>query len=61
MWRYLHYRLRSTPRAANRALSVLSKMFSLAAAWGLVADGTNPCKGRAQVQGEEARALPQSR
>ncbi len=41
----LHYRLRSTPRAANRALSVLSKMFSLACAWGLVADGTNPCKG----------------
>ena len=41
----LHYRLRSTPRAANRALSVLSKMFSLAAAWGLVPDGTNPCKG----------------
>ena len=41
----LHYRLRETPRAANRALAVLSKMFSLAAAWGLVADGTNPCKG----------------
>ena len=41
----LHYRLRETPRAANRALSVLSKMFSLAAAWGLVADGTNPCRG----------------
>ena len=41
----LHYRLRSTPRAANRALSVLSKMFTLACAWGLVADGTNPCRG----------------
>ena len=41
----LHYRLRETPRAANRALSVLSKMFSLACAWGLAADGTNPCKG----------------
>ena len=41
----LHYRLRETPRAANRALSVLSKMFSLACAWGLVADGTNPCRG----------------
>ena len=40
----LHYRLRETPRAANRALSVLSKMFSLACAWGLVADGTNPCR-----------------
>ncbi|MDD9993524.1 MAG: site-specific integrase [Rhodospirillales bacterium] len=41
----LHYRLRETPRAANRALSVLSKMFSLAAAWGLVPDGANPCRG----------------
>ncbi|MCY4406409.1 MAG: tyrosine-type recombinase/integrase [Rhodospirillaceae bacterium] len=41
----LHYRLRETPRAANRALSVLSKMFSLACAWGLVAEGTNPCRG----------------
>ena len=41
----LHYRLRETPRAANRALSVLSKMFSLACAWGLVEDGTNPCRG----------------
>ena len=40
----LHYRLRDTPRAANRALAVLSKMFSLAAAWGLVPDGTNPCR-----------------
>ena len=40
----LHYRLRETPRAANRALSVLSKMFSLACAWGMVADGTNPCR-----------------
>ena len=40
----LHYRLRDTPRAANRALAVLSKMFSLAAAWGLVPQGTNPCR-----------------
>ena len=40
----LHYNLRETPRAANRALSVLSKMFSLAAAWGMVADGANPCR-----------------
>ena len=40
----LHYRLRDTPRAANRALAVLSKMFSLACAWGLVPQGTNPCR-----------------
>ena len=40
----LHYRLRATPRAANRALMVLAKMFSLAAAWGLVEEGSNPCR-----------------
>ncbi len=40
----LHYRLRDSPRAANRALMVLSKMFSLAAAWGLMPEGTNPCR-----------------
>ena len=40
----LHYRLRDTPRAANRALMVLSKMFSLAEAWGLAPSGGNPCR-----------------
>ena len=40
----LHYGLRDTPRAANRALMVLSKMFSLAEAWGLVPPGANPCR-----------------
>ena len=41
----LHYRLRATPRAANRALAVLAKMFSLAEAWGMAQAGTNPCRG----------------
>ena len=40
----LHYALRATPRAANRALMVLSKMFSLAETWGLVPAGGNPCR-----------------
>ena len=40
----LHYRLRHTPRAANRALMILSKMFSLAEAWGLAPLGSNPCR-----------------
>ena len=40
----LHYRMRETPRAANRALMVLSKMFSLAAAWGVASPGGNPCR-----------------
>ena len=57
----LHYRLRGTPRAANRALSVLSKMFSLACCLGPGGGGHQPLPGRAQVQGEEARALPHPR
>ena len=40
----LHYELRNTPRAANRALMVLSKMFSLAEDWGLASAGGNPCR-----------------
>ena len=39
-----HYRLRETPRAANRALMVLSKIFSLAEAWGQAPPGGNPCR-----------------
>ena len=40
----LHYRLRGTPRAANVAIKVLSKMFSLAEAWDLTPAGRNPCR-----------------
>ena len=40
----LHYELRNTPRAANRVLMILSKMFVLAEAWGLVPAGGNPCR-----------------
>ena len=40
----LHLRLRHTPRAANRVLMVLSKMFSLAESWGLKPAGGNPCR-----------------
>ena len=40
----LHYSLRVTPRAANRALMVLSKMFSLAEAWDVAPPGGNPCR-----------------
>ena len=40
----LHYGLRETPRAANRALMVLSKMFSLAEAWGVGPRDGNPCR-----------------
>jgi integrase len=39
----LHHSLRSAPYTANRVLSLLSKMFSLAERWGLRPDGSNPC------------------
>ena len=40
----LHHRLRETPVVANTVVGVLSKMFSLAEAWGLVPPGRNPCR-----------------
>ena len=40
----LHRRLRDTPRAANRALAVLAKMFTLAEEWGMAEEGANPCR-----------------
>ncbi len=39
----LHQRLKATPVRANRVLSLLSKMFSLAMQWDWRAD--NPCRG----------------
>ena len=40
----LHDRMRATPSMANHVVRMLSKMFSLAAAWDLVPQGRNPCK-----------------
>jgi integrase len=40
----LHHDMRNIPYQANRTLGVLSKMFNLAEAWGLRADGSNPCR-----------------
>ena len=54
----LHYALRATPRAANRALGVLSKMFALAEDWGLAPPGGNPCRFVARYrQGMRERFL----
>ena len=54
----LHRRLRHTPRAANRALMILSKMFSLAAAWGLAPETANPCRSvRKYREGRRERFL----
>jgi integrase len=40
----LHHARRGTPYDANRALAVLSKMFTLAEKWGDRPDGSNPCR-----------------
>lgn len=40
----LHQKYRTTPYEANRVLSLLSKIFNLAEAWGLRPDGSNPCR-----------------
>ena len=40
----LHYELRARPVTANRAIDIMSKMFSLAEAWDLRPAGSNPCR-----------------
>ena len=49
-----HHDLRHRPYMANRAVSILSKMFNLAEDWGLRKDGTNPAR-RIQKYREEER------
>ena len=39
-----HHGLRATPGAANAVLGLLSSMFRMAEAWGLVPPGSNPCR-----------------
>ena len=40
----LHHALREKQATANSVLWILSKMFSLAEAWGLRPSGRNPCR-----------------
>ena len=44
--RELHYAMRATPVMANRTLALLSRMFNMAEAWGLMPEGSNPCPRR---------------
>jgi integrase len=41
----LHASQQATPIAANRCLALISHIFSIAEKWGLVAAGSNPCRG----------------
>ena len=40
----LHYALRDVPSTANRSVAVLSRLFAMGEAWGLVPEGANPCR-----------------
>lgn len=40
----LHGGLSETPAMANLAVDVISRMFTMAEAWGMVPDGSNPCR-----------------
>ena len=42
--RDLHYAMRTTPALANRTLDLLSRMFNMAESWGLMPEGSNPCR-----------------
>lgn len=50
----MHRDLADTPRQANFVLAVCSKAFSLAEAWGMRAEGTNPCR-KIERNAEEQR------
>ena len=47
----LHGRLSATPAAANQAVRALSAMYRLAGEWGMVPEGTNPCRAIAEYPG----------
>ena len=40
----LHYRLHKTPTMANQVVDTLSRLFSVAEAWGVAPEGGNPCR-----------------
>ena len=40
----LHYRLHRTPAMANQVVETLSRLFTMAEAWGVAPEGGNPCR-----------------
>ncbi len=50
-----HHDFRDRPYMANRAVSILSKMFNLAEDWGLRTDGTNPARRIRKFREEEKK------
>jgi len=50
-----HHGLRDRPYMANRAVSILSKLFNLAEDWGLRTDGRNPARRIKRYREEEKK------
>lgn len=50
-----HHDLRHRPYMANRAVSILSKMFNLAEDWGMRSDSTNPARRIQKFKEEEKK------
>lgn len=50
-----HHRLRETPYQANRAASMLSKLFNMAEDWGLRPAGSNPARRIKKFREEEKK------
>ena len=40
-----HVRCNRTPSAANQVVALIARMYRKASDWGIVPDGTNPCRG----------------
>ena len=57
----LHHRLHDTPAMANQTVKLLSKMYSLAEAWGNIPPGRNPCQSvrRYKVRSRERFLTPE--
>ena len=54
----LHRSMGATPRQANFVLSVCSKVFNLAEAWGMRPEGSNPCRRIDRYPERVTRTLP---
>ena len=49
-----HVRRSGTPAAANQVVALIARMYRQASDWGMVPDGTNPCRG-IQMHREDKR------
>ena len=53
----LHHEMRGVPGHANRTLSVLSRMLTLAEVWEMRPEGVNPCRHVKKLSRAQTRAV----